>query len=296
MVASGTRSTSPRSVAGGGSAGGALRSDVASFQPAKACLEDLQRFAQGSFEEAQDVIKSRMPAKIIEITRILSDRNEYRDYFAERVALCGIDSGERFTDRAGLRSARPDRNGSPLFVLVQKETALLKEQVLQLVEMACTVKLWLQLNVPRIEDGNNFGVGIQTDTIGELARVEDAALVTIENWSKYLLMRAKVIGKMDKHSHKAHHHHHDGQQVGGVAGAPRQAGGEEALCEGAESLAMQVERAYEMALEAIDEKQVRSIWIGWLDLRNNYAILYDVLVKNLDKLLNPRTSNTSNMY
>ncbi len=44
--------------------------------------------------------------------------------------------------------------------------------VFQLVEAINTVKMWIQLNVPRIEDGNNFGVSIQEETINELGRAE----------------------------------------------------------------------------------------------------------------------------
>lgn len=149
---------------------------------------------------------------------------------------------------------------SEAFILAESEFALLKDEVLELVEMASVVKLWLQLNVPRIEDGNNFGVSIQTDTVGELARVEDAALMTVENWSKFLMVRAKIVGKMHKHS-------------------------EPPTC-----------NMYRMTLEALDEKQLRSVWIGWIDLRNNYAIIYDLLAKNIEKLLNPRSSNTGTMY
>lgn len=36
----------------------------------------------------------------------------------------------------------------------QKE---LKKEFLELIESANTIKIWIQLNIPRIEDGNNFG-------------------------------------------------------------------------------------------------------------------------------------------
>lgn len=38
---------------------------------------------------------------------------------------------------------------------------MLKQEVLQAVSNFGAVKIWIQLNIPRIEDGNNFGVGIQ---------------------------------------------------------------------------------------------------------------------------------------
>lgn len=48
----------------------------------------------------------------------------------------------------------------------------LKKEILDLIEMINTVKIWIQLNIPRIEDGNNFGVSIQEDTVNELSRAE----------------------------------------------------------------------------------------------------------------------------
>lgn len=37
------------------------------------------------------------------------------------------------------------------------------------------VKMWVQLLIPRIEDGNNFGVSIQEETVAELRTVEGEA-------------------------------------------------------------------------------------------------------------------------
>ena len=36
-----------------------------------------------------------------------------------------------------------------------------KKEILELVENLNAVKVWIQLNIPRIEGGDNFGVGIQ---------------------------------------------------------------------------------------------------------------------------------------
>lgn len=138
-------------------------------------------------------------------------------------------------------------------------------ELLELVRMTSTIKLWLQLNLPRIEDGNNFGVEVQTDTVSTISRIEDTALMTIESWSKFLMLRAKIIGKMHKYRESSSHSH-------------------------------AIEEAYKMTLEALDEKQVHAVWIGWLDLRNSYAITYDMIMKNIDKLINPRSSNVTNMY
>lgn len=61
-----------------------------------------------------------------------------------------------------------------------------------------TVKLWIQLNIPRIEDGNNFGVAIQEEAIQELGRVEDAAFGLCDG-IKYHTARAKLLTKIIKY-------------------------------------------------------------------------------------------------
>lgn len=145
--------------------------------------------------------------------------------------------------------------------MAEKEFEALKLDVLELIDMTSSVKLWLQMNVPRIEDGNNFGVSIQTETVSELARIEDSALMTVENWSKFLMVRSKIVSKVCKYADQE-----------------------------------PARLSYCRTLAALDEKQLRSVWIGWLDLRNNYAVIWDLLVKNLEKLLHPRSSNTDTMY
>ena len=46
------------------------------------------------------------------------------------------------------------------------------------------VRLWIQFNVPRIEDGNNFGVGIQEDVLSEVSSIERDALAFLEQFTR----------------------------------------------------------------------------------------------------------------
>jgi len=50
-------------------------------------------------------------------------------------------------------------------VVVLELLTLLKKQVLEFIGNLNIIKIWIQLNVPRIEDGNNFGVAIQVSII-----------------------------------------------------------------------------------------------------------------------------------
>ncbi len=56
--------------------------------------------------------------------------------------------------------------------------------------------VWIQLNIPRIEDGNNFGVSIQEETLNEISRVEDPGYATLENLTKYYATRGKLVSKV----------------------------------------------------------------------------------------------------
>ena len=38
---------------------------------------------------------------------------------------------------------------------------VLKNEQLELIDQLSVVKIWIQLNIPKIEDGGNFGVSIQ---------------------------------------------------------------------------------------------------------------------------------------
>ena len=73
-------------------------------------------------------------------------------------------------------------------------------------------QVWIQLNIPRIEGGDNFGVEIQVrfefldklqlltifqeETVGELGRAEDNAFSLLEQMTKYYVSRAKLVSKV----------------------------------------------------------------------------------------------------
>lgn len=46
--------------------------------------------------------------------------------------------------------------------------------------------MWVQLLIPRIEDGNNFGVSIQEETVAELRTVEGEAASYLDQISRLI--------------------------------------------------------------------------------------------------------------
>lgn len=56
--------------------------------------------------------------------------------------------------------------------------------------------MWISFLIPKIEDGNNFGVSIQEETLGEIRTVESEAASFFEQISRYYMTRAKLVSKV----------------------------------------------------------------------------------------------------
>ena len=54
---------------------------------------------------------------------------------------------------------------------------MFKREINEWFEVIEKVKLFIELNIPIVEDGNNFGVDIQEDAVTELGRIEEASLI-----------------------------------------------------------------------------------------------------------------------
>lgn len=134
---------------------------------------------------------------------------------------------------------------------------MLKNETIEIIDSYNTVKIWIQLNIPRIQDGNNFGVSIQASVVSDLHKAENSGLLFYENISKYFEGRAKITTKTEKHPNN---------------------------------------QDYQQALNHLDEKKWINTWIYFVDLRSSYAIIYDLISKNIEKILQPRNLHPSTFY
>lgn len=117
--------------------------------------------------------------------------------------------------------------------------------------------MWVLFLIPRIEDGNNFGVSIQEDILSEIRTIEGEAQVYFNAISTYFMTRAKCVIKCSKYPHV-----HD----------------------------------FRRTVEEVDEKEFLTLRITLAELRNHYASLHDIVSKNLEKIKKPRNINTTSMY
>eukprot|EP00455_Lapot_gusevi_P018821 TRINITY_DN2032_c0_g3_i2.p1 TRINITY_DN2032_c0_g3~~TRINITY_DN2032_c0_g3_i2.p1 ORF type:complete len:287 (+),score=81.30 TRINITY_DN2032_c0_g3_i2:71-931(+) len=135
---------------------------------------------------------------------------------------------------------------------IQATVDFLKKEIMELIDMVGLVKIWIQLNIPRIEDGGNFGVSIQEETVSELNRAEDSGFSVLDTLNKYFATRGKLASKVLKYP--------------GI-------------------------RDYIQSIIELDEKEYTNLRLCCVDLRNNCAILHDLISKNLDKIKQPRSED-----
>lgn len=57
--------------------------------------------------------------------------------------------------------------------------------------------------IPKIEDGNNFGVSVQEETLAEIQTVETEAAAFFDQISRYYITRAKLVSKVQLKSNSA---------------------------------------------------------------------------------------------
>uniref|UniRef100_H2ZNI9 Proteasome activator PA28 C-terminal domain-containing protein n=1 Tax=Ciona savignyi TaxID=51511 RepID=H2ZNI9_CIOSA len=129
---------------------------------------------------------------------------------------------------------------------------VLKPELRSVVECCNTVRAWVQLQVPEMQDGNNFGVEVQAEVLEDVRRVESESQAFMEAVSMYYLARAEIAGKFAKHT--------------GI-------------------------QDFVYALQELDVKEFYLLRIIVREVRNSCITMLDMLSKNMDKILTPRTNS-----
>jgi len=133
----------------------------------------------------------------------------------------------------------------------------LKPEVSSLMEHSANIRIWITLHVPKIEDGNNFGVSVQEDTLAELRQVEAECAQYLDQISRYYLTRGKMLSKCIKYPQIAD---------------------------------------YKRCIQELDTKQFVSLRFMLSEIRNHHCTLADLINKNIEKIKKPRSSNHAPMY
>lgn len=228
-------------------------------------------------KEAEILVKQVFPKKITELNTLLEDERfalrrlpEISDELNIPIpdpAEYNVSDDEPVAKKAR-RDVLANNLMSPKVLLLPNGVAptnkkiselcnLIKPHIIDLMDHANKIKMWITYLMPKIEDGNNFGVEIQEETLGEANAIEAEAATYLDAISGYFMARGRIIGKIAKYPH--------------------------------------VEDIRRTVTE-LDEKEFITLRLLCCELRNRYANLHDLIIKNFEKITKPRSSNTLSMF
>ncbi|KAI5102889.1 proteasome activator complex subunit 2, partial [Silurus meridionalis] len=140
---------------------------------------------------------------------------------------------------------------------IMKLLDVVKPEITGLKETCITVSCWISLLIPKIEDGNDFGVAIQEKILERIAAVKTKLEGFQTNINKYFSERGDAVAKASKETHVMD---------------------------------------YRSLVHEKDEAAYCEIRVILLDIRGYYAELYDIISKNLEKVVNPKGEEKPSMY
>jgi len=244
----------------------------------------LEDFKQKVAATAEDIVFGVFPCKILELTTLIESTSHPDSPFHLSRASPSTDATVYPQPLSAAASDEPEakkrkRNGDgstassthapndiqharyPNLMLANKHISKLHEDVKkecsQLGENCDKVKLWVNLTMPKIEDGDNFGVSIQEEALSELHRSQESAYNLRDCARADHLTRAKICTKIIKYPHVEDYAH---------------------------------------ALKEHDEKQLYLARQHLIDIRNIYSVLCDILHKNINKIRAPKANNGVSLY
>lgn len=235
----------------------------------------MQEYKDALIKKAEDLIVVGFPAKIVELNTLLSTNEfaerSFTDVYQDlninipEPVLANNDDDQPPAKRSRVEAS--DVIGTKVMILPTGSVKcnapicdiikVVKPVIRSLVEDSNLLKMWISFMIPKIEDGNNFGVSIQEDTLAEIQSVESEAAAFFDQISRYFISRAKVVSKVAKYPHI---------------------------------------EDYRRAVQEMDEKEFLSLWLVLSEVRNRYCSLHDIVMKNMEKLKKPRSSNAEHLY
>jgi len=135
---------------------------------------------------------------------------------------------------------------------------ILKPEFKDVIEACEKIKMWISLLIPRIEDGNNFGVSIQEEVLSEVHGVQSDSIKYLDTISRYFITRAKLVSKLTKYPFLDD---------------------------------------YRRAVKEVDENEYLKLEFSLNKIKSDYMLILDIVSKNYEKIKKPRSSNSlQSMY
>uniref|UniRef100_A0A8D1UI80 Proteasome activator complex subunit 2 n=1 Tax=Sus scrofa TaxID=9823 RepID=A0A8D1UI80_PIG len=231
-------------------------------------------FRQNLFQEAEEFLYRFLPQKIIYLSQLLQeDSLNVTDLTSLRAPLdipipdpppkddeMETDKQEKKEGKRGrgeVRERVPKCGFLPGNEKILALLGLVKPEVWTLKEKCILVITWIQHLIPKIEDGNDFGVAVQEKVLERVNAVKTKVEAFQTTISKYFSERGDAVAKASKETHVMD---------------------------------------YRALVHERDEAAHGELRAMVLDLRAFYAELYHIISSNLEKIVNPKGEEKPSMY
>ncbi|MBW0467065.1 hypothetical protein O181_006780 [Austropuccinia psidii MF-1] len=239
---------------------------------------ELRKWSNELANKGKNAVQVRLPQKILAINKVLENFSESS---INSFIINPPTSDEPDTPPTNSRKKRRVANGKDSIALesnvaeqsnpagpkntssvatnpkVNAHYEFLRQHWEELVTITNDIKIHINLLVPKIEDGDTFGVQVQEECLSELARAQDSGYNLLEAQLKHYMSRAKLASKLIKYPNI---------------------------------------EDYQLALQEHDRNSVFLCRQHLVDLRNIYTLLTDLLHKNIVKITKPKGANSDGMY
>ncbi|XP_034562064.1 proteasome activator complex subunit 2 [Notolabrus celidotus] len=235
----------------------------------RASTAQVETFRQSLYQEAATLFSSHIPQKMFQLDALLRDEAfNVTDMSCLQAPLDipipdppSPEDEEMETDKNEEDEKKKKKAPKCGFIKGnEKISALLekvKPEIVGLRETIITVSTWILHLIPKIEDGNDFGVAIQEKILERITAVRTKVDGFQTNINKYFTERGDAVAKASKETHVMD---------------------------------------YRSLVHEKDENIYSEIRVIVLDIRGFYAELYDIISKNLDKVTNPKGEEKPSMY
>eukprot|EP01133_Synstelium_polycarpum_P000219 gene219-267_t len=207
-------------------------------------------YKQGLYEKTLEHLKNTIPNKIVEFQTLAES-------YSRETTLFGAKSVDESNNTSIDVKKRKLEFDSVASISIDDLAKTNTRHYIELIEIFSCIRGWISLNVPRVEDGNNFGVDVQEDVISQLTKLEDAYTSLLEQAESYFLHRAATVKKALKHK--------------------------------------EID-AFRHAIIQQDEKEMIRFHFSYFDLANNYAVTWSLIVKNFAKIETPRPAYGNQLF
>uniref|UniRef100_A0AAV1U8C3 Proteasome activator PA28 C-terminal domain-containing protein n=1 Tax=Peronospora matthiolae TaxID=2874970 RepID=A0AAV1U8C3_9STRA len=173
---------------------------------------------------------------------------------------------------------------------VQGLVTVVGDEIAQLLSALQLLQLWIQLQVPKVEDGNNFGVEVQKYAYVHLKESHEKWQKTWDSLAEYCSLRATAVEKLNmKASSESSTTTTVTSSKGGKDGDEEKS--VTAKVEKQSHTGSQVAADALAAVVELDVKWYVNLVRALEGVRDQYAVTDDVISKNKEKIELPRGKN-----